>query len=299
MHRPISLLSVLSKILEKVVCVQLTYYLESNSLLSPSQYAYRSHHSTEDAGIDAVERLISNTDRGLVSSVTAIDLSKAFDGVDHDAFLNKLPWCGITDVSWFSGYLSNRTQTVRGGGTTLPVTCGVPQGSIIGPIKDQMQNTIKDQNKDQMQKLQKLINFSARIVAGVKKHENITPTLNSLDWLRIDALVARRDAIKVWKLLRVDGVASNVRELLVLWSAVSARETRDSEGGDLHLRRRRLTSSQRAFSYRGAAAWNALPRSVRDAPRFQVRCTYMNGNQASARLACRGFLFEPLLKCFI
>ena len=84
--------------------------------------------------IDAVERLISNTDRSLVSSATAIDLSKVFDSVDHDALLTKLPWYGITDVSWFSSYLSNRTQIVRGGGTTLPVTCGVPQGSIIGPI---------------------------------------------------------------------------------------------------------------------------------------------------------------------
>ena len=133
-HRPISLLSVLSKILEKVVSVQLTNYLESNNLLSKSQYAYRSHHSTEDAVLDAVERLASNTDRGLLSSVTAIDLSKAFDSVDHGVLLTKLPWYGITDVSWFSSYLSDRRQIVRGGEMTLPVASGVPQGSIIGPI---------------------------------------------------------------------------------------------------------------------------------------------------------------------
>ena len=65
-YRPISLLSVLSKILEKVVCVQFTNYVEPYQLLCSSQYAYRAHHSTEDAVIDAVERLVSNTDRGLV-----------------------------------------------------------------------------------------------------------------------------------------------------------------------------------------------------------------------------------------
>ena len=62
--------------------------------------------------LDAVERLAGNTDRGLVSSVTATDLSKAFDSVDHDVLLTKLPWYGITDVSWFSSYLSNRHQIV-------------------------------------------------------------------------------------------------------------------------------------------------------------------------------------------
>ena len=117
--------------------------------------------------------------------------------------------------------------------------------------------------KGQMHKIQKVINFSARIVAGVKKYEHITPTLNSLGWTRIDALVAHRDATKVWKLLRTDDAPSSVRELLVPRSAVSSRETRGSDGGDLHLRRCRLASSQRAFSYRGAVAWNALPQSVR------------------------------------
>lgn len=120
--------------------------------------------------------------------------------------------------------------------------------------------------KGLMHEIQKLINFSARIVTGVKKHQRITPSLNSLQWPRIDALVARRDVTKVWKLLQTDGAPPNVRALLVPRSAVSTRETRSSDGGALHLRRCRLSSSQSAFSYRGAAAWNALPQQVRDAP---------------------------------
>ena len=115
--------------------------------------------------------------------------------------------------------------------------------------------------KGQMHKIQKIINFSARIVAGIKKNEHITPTLNSLGWPRIEALVARRDVTEVYKLLRTEGAPPNVRDLLVPRSAVSTRETRGSGGGDLHLRRCRLTSSQRAFSYRGAVAWNALSHS--------------------------------------
>ena len=95
-NRTISLLSVLSKILEKVVCTQLTVYLNTTGLLHPSQYAYRSHHSTEDAVLAAVERLVTNTDDGLISSVTTIDLSKARSysvrsySVDHDVLLTKL-----------------------------------------------------------------------------------------------------------------------------------------------------------------------------------------------------------------
>ena len=124
--------------------------------------------------------------------------------------------------------------------------------------------------KGQMYKIQKLINFSARIVTGFKKNQHITPALNSLDWPRIDALVARRDVTKVWRLLRTEGMPSNVRELLVPRSAVSVRETRSTDSGDLHLQRCRLSSTQKTFSYRASAAWNALPQSVRDVQTFRA-----------------------------
>ena len=133
-NRPISLLSTLSKILEKVVCTQLSTYLHENQLLSPDQCAYRPHHRTEDAVLDAVERLVTNIDNGLISSVTTLDLSKAFDSINHDLLINKLSWYGITNTAWFRSYLTDRRQIVRGGTLTLPVSCGVPQGSILGPI---------------------------------------------------------------------------------------------------------------------------------------------------------------------
>ena len=80
----------------------------------------------------AVERLVKNVDDGDISSIPAVDLSKAFDSVDHGVLLTKLEWYGV-DVEWFRSYLSGRKQVVRGGKLTLPMTCGVPQGSIVGP----------------------------------------------------------------------------------------------------------------------------------------------------------------------
>lgn len=73
--------------------------------------------------LDAVERLVSNAENGQISSVTTIDLSKAFDSVDHDVLLTKLSWYGVLDVEWFRSYLDSRAQIVRGGQVTLPMTC--------------------------------------------------------------------------------------------------------------------------------------------------------------------------------
>jgi len=120
--------------------------------------------------------------------------------------------------------------------------------------------------KGQLYKIQKLINFSARIVTGVKKHQHITPSLNSLSWSKIEVLVARRDLTKVWKVLRTEGIPAEIRALLTPRSAVSTRETRASVSGSLHLQRCNLSLGQKPFSYRAASAWNALTPSARAAP---------------------------------
>ena len=132
--RPISILPVLSKITEKVVCLQLTSYLLDHHVLTPTQYAYRPRHSTEDALIDTVEWLARAVDNGHVASLTTIDLSKAFDSVDHGVLLEKLEWCGVAS-EWFRSYLCERRQVVGSSSSTpLPLSHGVPQGSLVGPI---------------------------------------------------------------------------------------------------------------------------------------------------------------------
>ena len=131
-YRPISILPALSKILEKVVCSQLTSYLITNHILSPSQYAYRPSHSTEDAILDIVEWAARKVDVGDVASLTSIDLSKAFDSVNHSMLLNKLELYGVSS-RWFGSYLSGRSQLILSS-AALPLSHGVPQGSILGPI---------------------------------------------------------------------------------------------------------------------------------------------------------------------
>ena len=94
----------------------------------------RPGHSTEHAMLDAVTYVTHKVDVGQVASLVTADTSKAFDSVPHEALLDKLGWCGI-DGHWFRDWLSDRSQTVRGGSPhPVPVTHGVVQGSVLGPV---------------------------------------------------------------------------------------------------------------------------------------------------------------------
>ena len=131
-YRPISIIPVVAKLCERVVCTQLMTYLTSHCILCPQQYGFRPGLSTEAALLDAVTYATDNIDKGMVTSLVTADTSKAFDSVEHRRLLDKLGWYGI-QPEWFSSWLQGRTQSVRGGSCVLDVSHGVVQGSVLGP----------------------------------------------------------------------------------------------------------------------------------------------------------------------
>jgi hypothetical protein len=139
-YRPISNLSVLSKLLERLVARPLIDYLQTSKLLPKLQSAYRAHHSTESAVLKVLADILGAVDRGDLAMLTLLDLSAAFDTVDHKTLLHRLEVSyGVSGTAhrWFVSYLSGRSQFVRcGSSSSLPETVlfGVPQGSVLGPI---------------------------------------------------------------------------------------------------------------------------------------------------------------------
>jgi len=139
-YRPVSNLPFLSKVLERIVLKQLLHHLETHSLLEPFQSAYRKSHSTETALIRVVNDLLKSADRGQVSILSLLDLSAAFDTIDHAILCERLRsafGCTGTVLDWFSSYLTDRTQSVvvhDVKSSPSPLKYGVPQGSVLGPV---------------------------------------------------------------------------------------------------------------------------------------------------------------------
>ncbi|CAK1600921.1 unnamed protein product [Parnassius mnemosyne] len=137
-YRPISILPTVSKILEKVINKRLTNYLEKHNLLSHCQYGFRPKRSTQDAVHELTDFIVTNLDSKKKVVAIFLDLAKAFDTVSVPLLLNRLEDLGIrnTQLKLFSNYLTGRYQRVRIGGCCsddLPVSYGVPQGSVLGP----------------------------------------------------------------------------------------------------------------------------------------------------------------------
>ena len=139
-YRPISNLSVLSKLLERLVARQLLRFLTSANLLPSLQSGFRPGHSTETAILHVISELLLAVDHGDFAALTLLDLSAAFDTVDHDILIKRLQASFGIDgcaLKWFQSYLFGRTQYVRRGATcslVVHLLCGVPQGSVLGPI---------------------------------------------------------------------------------------------------------------------------------------------------------------------
>ena len=138
-YRPISLLSCLSKVIERLVCDRLRVYLEENNLITDAQYGFRRGSSTLDQLLDLYDNIMKNMDEKMVTKLLFLDVSKAFDKVWHKGLIYKLKRLGIEGdlLEFFKDYLEDRQQRVALKGALsswITIKAGVPQGSIMGPI---------------------------------------------------------------------------------------------------------------------------------------------------------------------
>ena len=138
-YRPISLLPLLSKLFEKVVHIQTEKLLDSNNILYTHQSGFRPKHSTESCLTHLSDSILERCDRGLHTGMILIDLQKAFDTINYDILLEKMKFLKFSPetIGWFKSYLSNRSFIVNVDSAfsePADLTCGVPQGSILGPL---------------------------------------------------------------------------------------------------------------------------------------------------------------------
>ena len=139
-YHPISNLPFISKLLERVVTSQLVAHLQKHNLAEPFQSAYHKHHSTETALTFVSNEILMSLDRRKTIVLILLDLSAAFDMVDHTILLNRLEHrLGLSGpvLQWFESYLTGRFQFVSIPGAQSPeqaLDCGVPQGSVLGPL---------------------------------------------------------------------------------------------------------------------------------------------------------------------
>lgn len=138
-YRPVSVLPVFSKILEKLMHTRIASFIDKYEILYLNQFGFREHRSTELAVLTFVEKLRKAIDMGKFGIGLFLDFSKAFDTVNHDILLQKLNFYGIrgTANDWIKSYLSNRIQMTQYNGilsSETLVKCGVPQGSVLGPL---------------------------------------------------------------------------------------------------------------------------------------------------------------------
>ena len=138
-YRPISLLPNFSKTFEKVVYNRFIEFIERLEILYYCQFGFRKNHSTALSLINLIDKIAKWIDRNEVTIGVFLDLSKAFDTLDHEILLNKLEHYGIRGVAldWVKSYLSERLQFVQFNQTSsskCQIHCGVPQGSILGPL---------------------------------------------------------------------------------------------------------------------------------------------------------------------
>ena len=138
-YRPISVLSNISKLIEKLLYNRLYKFLNQNKCLYNNQLGFQNHHSTNQALISITEEIQNALDDGKYACHVILYFKKAFNTLNHKIFLSKLEHCGIRGMplKLFQNYLMNQTQFVeinKKCSDVLPINYGVPQGLVLGPL---------------------------------------------------------------------------------------------------------------------------------------------------------------------
>ena len=208
-YRPISVLSIFSRVLEKIVHDQLHEFLKVNGILTNNQYAFRKLYSTIMSLINSTEHWLENADNRKLNMTVFLDLKKAFDTVDHKILIDKLFKYGIKgkEREWFKSYLSGRKQFCSVNGQrskTKEVICGIPQGSCLGPLLFIVY----------LNDFEGCLDFSKANMYADDTHTTIASNdikelvrmtkkelLNISDWLRVNNLSANPKKMKLWLLV--------------------------------------------------------------------------------------------------
>ena len=138
-YRPISVLSIFDNVFERILKKRMVEYLEKFNILYKYQFGFRGGHSTTHALVETIDNIKESIDKGNMTCGIFVDLSKAFDTVNHHILLAKLENYGFRGKAYelLSSYLSNRKQYVKLNeykSSYKPISCGVPQGSVLGPL---------------------------------------------------------------------------------------------------------------------------------------------------------------------
>ena len=203
-YRPITTLSIFSKIFEKLVHVRMTSFIKENDIIKPNQFGFQKNKSTSDAILEFLENVYESFEENNYYLALYLDFSKAFDTISHDILLKKLDYIGFRGPiqSWIRSFLSGRSQYVEVGGSvscSLPITIGVPQGSTLGPLFfilyiNDMINSLTNMD---------IIHFADDSTLHVKfaKNSNISTMVNNElysinNWLKVNKLCLNIDKTK-------------------------------------------------------------------------------------------------------